>query len=571
MNLPTQSWGQNCEGVHNRKWLLAFVVIACIIQLGNLILSAQYQESSSKALFEHPQPIELPPVNSAKPTNTKITSQPSFSAIPQGLPVDPSSTFSGQPQPIDEPINAAKPSNTKITSQPSFSAIPPGLPVDPSSTISSDVSKIVHDQDEGSICVHLKAGARCPHPALIGRLSGPALAILDWKERHNEVGTGTVLCGDYSNKWLDAGDYFVEILVLYCEDFGVGVLERVGNETAWKEKGFASKCVEDALNNRITGKEGSKITIPASIDGKGNYRLGRWVRRAGLPVRPLYTRFQPKECANPKKAFRPLDPLPEWCKPLTNRDQPDGGHHLWNFKEGDEVFGLPEYEFQWRMEISEDELIERLRKRLHDKSMPLPKICAVGDSHSRHMWDRSLPQLNLQGMFEYVLHYSVTREGIASKIANKRCDQVFIQVGQWAPSWYTKGDPVSFANYYSLLKEHVQNVSKVLENNPKGKVYLPTIDQTPLLGRINACNDWRTPTVMDGYSFLNKQIVQALNSSRVEFIDINFIVYPPYDGHPDWIHLLEDVRYRKTIYMTAFILDELEALDAQGSKNPDTQ
>ena len=255
------------------------------------------------------------------------------------------------------------------------------IPINPNSTIANDIVKIWHNPEEGSICVHLKQDARCPYPALIGRLSGPALAMLDWDSQNSESNAGTVHCGEYSNKWLDAEDFFVEILILYCEDFGVGALKRVANLTSWMTAGFKSKCVEDSMRNRITADTGIKIKIPSSTSGKGSYRLGRWVRRAGIPSRPLFTRHQPVQCTDAERGYRPLEPLPRWCEPLTLRDNPFSRTSLWNIKEGDDVFGLPEYEFQWRMNITEEDLIERLRKRLQDKSKNLPKICGVGDSH----------------------------------------------------------------------------------------------------------------------------------------------------------------------------------------------
>ena len=107
------------------------------------------------------------------------------------------------------------------------------LPIDENSTIASDIDKIWHEPETKEVCVQLKQDARCPHPALVGRLSGPALAILEWNERPSDQ--GTVLCGAYDHYWLDAGYYFVEILITHCKDFGVNALKRNGNKTAWLE------------------------------------------------------------------------------------------------------------------------------------------------------------------------------------------------------------------------------------------------------------------------------------------------------------------------------------------------
>ena len=291
------------------------------------------------------------------------------------------------------------------------------------------------------------------------------------------------------------------------------------------------------MHNRITAKEGSVITITLPTEGKGNYRLGRWVRRVGIPSRPLFTRYQPVGCTDPRKQYKGLEPLPEWCEALVRRDKPNTGKYLWRSKKGaEEVFGLPEYEFQWRMNIMEEELVERLNKRLHDASKRLPKICGIGDSHSRMMEERSLPQLNLTGIFDFLQSYWVAPRNIAGKVRKAKCDKIFVQIGQWAPSWYTKGKPFSFEKYHKKMKLFMENALKVLENNTNAKIYLPTIDQGPLMARVNACNDWRTPTVQDAYSKV-LQIIQrdlAATTGKVEYIDTNFIIYTHWDGHLDW-------------------------------------
>mmetsp|Transcript_17412 Transcript_17412/g.42676 ORF Transcript_17412/g.42676 Transcript_17412/m.42676 type:complete len:565 (+) Transcript_17412:74-1768(+) len=442
-----------------------------------------------------------------------------------------------------EPINITVKENTV-----------PTIPRNENSTIATDIIRIWHDPDSRSVCVHLKEDARCPYPALLGRLSGPALAILDWKEMEAKAGTaGTVVCGDYSNKWLDAGEYFVEIIVLYCEDFGVGAIQRINNETAWLGAGLATRCVEDVMSNRITSKTENTLEISSPTEGSGNYRIGRWVRRKGLPLRPLFTRFQPWECFNsPNSSNR------EMCIEAIYRDVP--GRYLWRDYQGKDIRGLPEYEFQWGLNLTESELLTRLRQRLNDSSTSLPKICAVGDSHSRYMTKHTLPFLNLTGMFTYIRSNWPDPNNIARRLKGENCDKLFVQVGQWPASFYAN-PPFSFGTYYDKVKLHVQNILKTLENNPNGMVYLPTLDQGPLMGRIDNCSDWRTPTMMDGYSFVNQMIEKELNTTRVKYVDINFIIYPLWDGHVDWQHLLDDARYRKTIYMTALMLGELDGLD----------
>ncbi|KAL3926917.1 MAG: hypothetical protein SGBAC_013288 [Bacillariaceae sp.] len=434
------------------------------------------------------------------------------------------------------------------------------LPIDEKSTIASDIDKIWHDMATKSICVGLKNDSRCPHPALLGRLSGPALALLDWSERPSTSDSdgGTLLCGDYSSQWLDAGYYFVEIIVLFCEDFGVTSLQqRAQDQDAWLDADRTSKCVEDARYNRITSKEGRTIiNIPSSVEGKGSYRRGRWVRKPHLPLQALFTRYQPMECAG--AAFggthiRKGTPLHQHCKSIVARDNKPKKKRGKPLKKGEIRFrGLSQYEFQWNTSFPEEQLIERLRQRQRDDN--IPKICAIGDAHSRTMVERSLPALNLTGLFDYVQSNWIAPDKIVERISRHDCDHFFVQVGQWPASFWTRGHPFSFGKYYLRLKAHVENI---LAHNPNAKVYLPTIDQGPLMAKVNNCSDWRTPTMLNGYSHLNQVIANELGS-RVEYVDNNFIIRTHWDGHPDWQHLLEKVRRTKALYMAAVMLGETE-------------
>mmetsp|Transcript_2138 Transcript_2138/g.4833 ORF Transcript_2138/g.4833 Transcript_2138/m.4833 type:complete len:181 (-) Transcript_2138:396-938(-) len=147
------------------------------------------------------------------------------------------------------------------------------------------------------------------------------------------------------------------------------------------------------------------------------------------------------------------------------------------------------------------------------------------------------------------------QNAIANKLKNSKCERLFVQIGQWPASHYMY-PPFSFGLYYEKMKQHVQNILTFLEDNPDGMVYLPTLDQGPLIGKVNGCSDWRTPTRMDGYSFVYQLIAQELNPAKVKYIDNNFILYTHWDGHPDWQHLVPDVRYQKTLYMAAIMLGE---------------
>ena len=60
--------------------------------------------------------------------------------------------------------------------------------INPNSTVAKDISSIWHNHRDNTICLRWRSGARCPYPSLIGRLSGPGLAILEWQQHHNDEG-----------------------------------------------------------------------------------------------------------------------------------------------------------------------------------------------------------------------------------------------------------------------------------------------------------------------------------------------------------------------------------------------
>lgn len=405
------------------------------------------------------------------------------------------------------------------------------IPVETNSTLSKDISRIWHEPGRRRVCVEMKKGARCPHPALLGRLSGPSLSLLEWTDE-NLHSSGNVLCGSYGDRWIDTGNYFIEIIALYCDDFGVSKLERREDVTGWFNLDLTTKCVENAENNRITGIQ-SMIHIPKSQRGSGDFQIGRWVKRAELPPRPLFTRYQPAGCVVPKPGgggYIPIHPLPEWCSMVADRD-------IANYSTGTFV-GLPEYEFQWGEKRNETQIVASLREVYRQTRGSYPPICVVGDSHSRFVTTRSVKALGVRGIMRYVKHqwpgvYSFNTS-IEDKLQENKCEIVIIQIGQWPASWIAGGEPFSFGRYYSEMKALVETTSKVLRDVPNSKIYLPALDLGPLMGAVNVCKDWRTPTVMDAYSYVLQMIASETKNVNVEYIDTNFIIQTHWDGDPDW-------------------------------------
>lgn len=100
------------------------------------------------------------------------------------------------------------------------------------------------------------------------------------------------------------------------------------------------------------------------------------------------------------------------------------------------------------------------------------------------------------------------------------CTTFIIAAGQWPSSkqaWDNKnyGKPFSFQKFYKGLSAIVQD-PKIFDIDPKINIYLRTIHLNPLGDLISDCGveqrpkDWRSPTVIDGYNLLVKEIVEGV-------------------------------------------------------------
>ena len=61
---------------------------------------------------------------------------------------------------------------------------------------------------------------------MVGRLSGQSIAMLDWSAMTHDT-NGTAFCGSYADSWLSAGSYFIEVIVIHCNGFGLTALDAI--------------------------------------------------------------------------------------------------------------------------------------------------------------------------------------------------------------------------------------------------------------------------------------------------------------------------------------------------------
>jgi hypothetical protein len=183
------------------------------------------------------------------------------------------------------------------------------IDINPNSTVASDILTLWHNPKRCEVCIHLRGGARCPRPSLVGRLSGESIAMLQWTEsiptasnNSNTTGNTTMYCGSYTNSWLSPGIYFLELIIIHCRDFGMQTLNKIRSTNytkndilLWRNFDFTHVCVEDPPRHRITTNS-TYITIEEhGMAGQGN---GFWLhnRHKNNSKSPWFTRYQPQGC-----------------------------------------------------------------------------------------------------------------------------------------------------------------------------------------------------------------------------------------------------------------------------------
>jgi hypothetical protein len=258
------------------------------------------------------------------------------------------------------------------------------IAIDYDSTLGKDVAEIIHYRRNATVLVTMHPNVSCRHPVLRGRLSGPALIILEW-ERHTVNNRTTRLSGRYDHHLLPTGMlcYDVEIIALLCEEWDY-------------DTNFQPVCLENPERHRVTAWNASIMVLPpvgptnnVVVLANDNANVaGRWVRQRQyddddkLSIidenhRPLYTRWQRKTCG-----WHKTDYCPEETNSL-DRFRP--------------------YKFRWEQQNDdggsslEDQIHKVWWDNNNDRNNDGPKnatttttttrrLCYVGDSHAEQLF-----------------------------------------------------------------------------------------------------------------------------------------------------------------------------------------
>lgn len=138
-----------------------------------------------------------------------------------------------------------------------------------------------------------------------------------------------------------------------------------------------------------------------------------------------------------------------------------------------------------------------------------PKICLASDSHGEHLlyafWRLGLGHLFVSAQSYHPLDLSV--EFFEKYYHTRNCTQFVIGIGQW-PAAYTS----NFAKYARQMTERMTDSGIYSIGRGDIKVYLWQVHYNPI-GDLKQCipgtsrpEDFRNPTVIDGYNILLQNI-----------------------------------------------------------------
>lgn len=307
------------------------------------------------------------------------------------------------------------------------------VPIDlnPNSTIFADIEWILHNPTlTNGVCIRFKHKSRCPHPSLVGRLYGKSITMLDWKKVHSIDGY-TAYCGSYEHSWLDSGTYFLEILIIHCNGFGPTSLDKIRSNPKHKGLGllhwgsfdYTNECLEDPERNRITGNN-AYITIVRNLEGVSNRHIGRWVQMdssqfypSGIPHQQ-YTRYQPQRFGKG-----------HYLHAINNTRIESQFSFVWN-QDQSWIKDLQKYSFDFGENFMAKQLPEpgsaEFHKALNEIGFKLdePKICIMGDSHSRILW-MAMFRINLGHRFYQTSKCLFAMRSIIIDLASKLTFEYF--------------------------------------------------------------------------------------------------------------------------------------------------
>eukprot|EP00547_Thalassionema_nitzschioides_P008583 CAMPEP_0194227626 /NCGR_PEP_ID=MMETSP0156-20130528/42957_1 /TAXON_ID=33649 /ORGANISM="Thalassionema nitzschioides, Strain L26-B" /LENGTH=421 /DNA_ID=CAMNT_0038960113 /DNA_START=42 /DNA_END=1304 /DNA_ORIENTATION=- len=274
-----------------------------------------------------------------------------------------------------------------------------------SSLLLNEIDEIIHDRNEAKIVIRLKkekndAPRHCHTPRFFGRLSGPAVALIQWEKPYavpfltavsNNLTTAE---GDNASTTINTkttrptntsideivgyyqvpstGRYFIEIISLFCNDIVF-------------DDNFQHACMENPKRHRVTVPSAQIEVIQITNTNNALPLAGYWkwnnsttmtndTHRTTPATTPLYTRYQPHNC----REARNLDTTRCWKPMKEDRFDP----YYFDFHDDNTLLCGNNNTRNGRISCLEEKIQARI---LNPTSKSKISLCFVGCSHSRNL------------------------------------------------------------------------------------------------------------------------------------------------------------------------------------------
>lgn len=456
------------------------------------------------------------------------------------------------------------------------------VPLNPNSTMRDDVVGIFHDPSLSSIMVVIEgkvlantsgdenevqsddARVSCLNPYLMGRLSGPAIGMVDtpWLQyRRSETNSVTRVIMEGQYHVPVSGVYFLEIIVLLCNKWDDDEVSQSEDVELLKQQ-----CLECPQYHRLTAQNATiEVLNPTSAPTlHSGVSQGYWTRHRDFEKKegselqatslPLYTRYQPTECRESMIECN-IDAI------SLSRFEPY--EFFWNPPESLESNDISEREMP--SSLRDSGFKERLTMHVRQHEQEGAAICLFGASHSRTLLQfmgqlTSIPITHVNTRF--ASHYAdLGKFQAMATTKSLNCTIAVVGIGQWDGSW-KKRNPTSVPVYERNMYYTLENVRTTY---PSAQLFLWNVHYNALGNAMwDRCpaKEWRHPALVDQYNAALRRIVASSSSQvavmgnhtlGVRYLDTSFIVIPQWDSAPDWSHYDNIVGQTEALYIAAVL------------------
>lgn len=382
------------------------------------------------------------------------------------------------------------------------------LELNPKSTIHNEIKAITHDSVQRTVVIDLHESRRCENPTFLVRLSGRSLYLLDLIQHdHSPLTIRAVKEYFYPRPssyifsyplLIDPGEYFLEVLVLYCTTFDP-------NE-------FRHICLEDVQEGRSVVNLPYTFYIPTSAASTGKSLeppRARWVLSSNIVnASMLPTRYQRAACGDGVYCDAQWNDL-QYHREYDWTDKPDWNLSLGVVLNKSDATGIDT-----------------------TSTLAMINVCFIGASHARELMihGQDLKSTRNRVMFTWIESKFPNHFNLQA-VLDQQCSYAVIGYGQWPPSYYEKAPwpQHRFANEMRVMMQTVKSYTGSTQ------FFLRSINYNALGAIITHCPpvDHRSPPVIAMYNGVIKSLTTELG---IEYIDLNHIMGPMWDSALDWCH-----------------------------------